>query len=153
MTARFGIPNRPSAKDLALEAAKDAAQRIVDAVFVLPPFLRLHLAIALAAEESTTLSTLGESLLGPNAVATMADDLLAEVFIGDLEQIAPKLGSSEPWATVGHALEDISAAWRAAHPCFRTTAEYSVRRLRWDRESLERAGSALEAQQLSQEGT
>ena len=120
---------------------------------MLPPFLRLHLAIALAGEESTTLSVLGESLLGPNPVPTMADELLTEVFIGDLEQIAPKLGGTEPWGTIRAALEDISAVWRAAHPGFRTTAEYRVQRLRWDRESLERAGSALVVQQMSQEGT
>ncbi len=83
----------------------------------------------------------------------MAAELLAEVFIGDLEQVTPKLGDSEPWGTIRTALEDISAAWRAAHPGFRTTAEYRVRRLRWDRESLERAGSALVVQQMSQEGT
>ena len=132
-------PHALSAKDLALEAAKAAAQRIVDAVYVLPPFLRLHLAIALAIEESTTLSTIGESLLGPNPVPTMANQLLAEVFIGDLEQVAPKLGETMPWSAVRAALEDISAAWRAAHPTFRTRHDRSVIAQRWKQETAARS--------------
>ena len=132
-------PHALSANDLALEVAKDAAQRICDAIYVLPPFLRLHLAVALAAEKSTTLAVVGESLLGPNPVPTMADELLAEVFIGDLEVIAPKLGDTEPWSTIRAALEDISAAWRAAYPTFRTRHDRSVIAQRWTHAPAERS--------------
>ena len=134
-------PHTLGAKDIAREVAREACQRIVDAVYTLPPFLRMNLALALYADESTTLSAIGEHLLGPNPVSAMADDLLAEVFIGDAEQIAPKLGDSEPWATIGAALTDVVTAWRTAHPTYRTAHEFHQRRLRWEEEASAKAAT------------
>ena len=57
------------------------------------------------------------------------------------EQIAPKLGDSEPWATIGAALTDVVTAWRTAHPTYRTAHEFHQRRLRWEEEASAKAAT------------
>jgi hypothetical protein len=125
--------------DAAKIAAEAAAKRIVDAVTTFSPWIRLNLATALAAERSDTLRTVGESLLGKDPIASMADGLLVDVFLGDLEDIGPKLGDAEPWATIREALEDVAEAWHASHPGIRTRRDFAARWRRWEQEAKQRA--------------
>ena len=123
-------------KDDAEDVAREAAQRIVDAVSTFAPWVRLRLAAALADEPSDTLRSIGGSLLGKAPAATMARSLLADVFIGDLEDIAPTLGDTEPWSTIRSALEDVAAAWHTSHPGLRTRRDYTARSRSWALEAV-----------------
>lgn len=133
------------------EAATKAAKRIIKAISALSPWVRLNLAMALAAESSTTLSSIGDALLGQDdPVAAMAHSLLVEVFIGDIEDVAPKLGDTEPWCTIRKSLEEVTRAWRSAHPTFRTRRDFAARAQRWEQEARERAQDALPEEMVFQ---
>jgi hypothetical protein len=117
------------------EVARDAARRITAAVAALSPLLAMNLAVALLSDRSTTLNAIGDGLLSRNPVPKIARALSVETFIGDAEVIAPKLGSAEPWGSIGSsAITDAAAAWRAAHPTFRTRQDRLVIAQRWAQE-------------------
>lgn len=112
-----------STTDQAEAVALEASRRIVAAVDALPAHIGDAVSWRLLKDDTETLASIGRGLMdeGPERAETMARLLLADVFIGDLEAVAPKLNdSAEPWATIRTALEEIAAAWRAAHPNFRT---------------------------------
>jgi hypothetical protein len=97
-----------------------AAGRIVESVGRFPPWMRQQLALFLANDTSETLEAVGLSLIEDEPVAALARALQAEVFLGDAQVIAAQLSDAEPWATIRGALEDVIAAWRGAHPGYRT---------------------------------
>ena len=123
-------------------AAIDAARRIVNVISTFSPWVRINLAQALAAEKSATLRSIGCSLLGKDPVTTMATSLLADVFLGDLEDIAPELGDTEPWSTIREALEDVAKAWHLSRPGLRTRRDYAARALTWKQGVVQRAQDA-----------
>jgi len=134
------------------EVARDAAQRILDAVSTFSPWVRIHLATALAADGSDTLRSIGAALLDKDPVSRMAGGLYCDVFIGDAEAVAADLGDEEPWGTIRAALEDIIAAWRAAHPGWRTTHDRSAMWQMWEQAIIDRAAAAELDKEASEGG-
>ena len=110
-----------------MTAVEKAASAIVDVLMALPTATCIDLAVELAEDSSSTLQSIGTAVLGRRPAATLARSLHAEWLIGDLEDVAPRLGVSEPWLTISEALEAVIAAERAAHPTWRTAHDRRAR--------------------------
>jgi hypothetical protein len=101
-------------------AIRQAARQIVHAFDNQPDYVRTDLAFVLYANSSETLSAIGGALLSGRPVSELARSLPFEIFLGDAEEVAARLGDSLPWSMVRSALEGAVAAWRLAHPGLRT---------------------------------
>ena len=100
--------------------ALPGAERVLAALGGLPTDVGAALALMLEVDTSTTLAAIGEAVREEDPAEYLARSLWPEVFIGDLQAVASRLGDAEPWGAIRAGLEDIEVAWRQAHPTFRT---------------------------------
>ncbi len=112
------------------QVTAEPAERIVSALLDLPLHVAPRVWASLATSSSHTLSTIGEAILSDDPVTELTRSLWFDVFLFDLQAIAPKLSQTrEPWATIRLALEDVDLAWN-------TTTDH---RSAYDRRQLLRA--------------
>jgi hypothetical protein len=94
---------------------------ILSAIDQLPTHVRPGLLWGLLVDESTTLSSIADAVRDDDdPVDALARSLDAEMLIGDLDEVAGRLGDAEPWATIRLALAGAAAGWRKAHPTLRS---------------------------------
>lgn len=106
--------------DIAL-AYVTTAQRILAAVDALPVATQCRLVDKLGRSRSTTLSAIAAAVDSDDPLAYLTRALRAEVLIGDAQHDAARLRPDlAPWGEIRAALVDLIAAYRAAHPGWRT---------------------------------
>lgn len=120
-----------------LRVVYDAAERIVAAIDALPAHVAsavcwdMLTASSMSGLPGSTLQAVGGAMreTGADRVDALADLLLPEMFLGDVEPLGEQLSDDvEPWAIMRQAFADVAAAWRKARPTFRTALDFRRQR-------------------------